>query len=116
MVHLETVKLQNEYFQQHKRAILEGNPNFKRFAMVHTNQVEYFKDKESLYKAYPNLAPEAEPVFGNFPMLVDIGKETNSVEYRKEQFKEREKKFNKDLAKLARENELLMIGRIELYD
>jgi len=107
-------RAQEKYFEQNKKEILEGKS--KRFAMVHTNQVEYFKDRESLYKAYPHLAPGAPSTLGNSPMFIDIGKETNSIEYRKEEFKKRENKFHKDLEKLAKESELIRMGRIELYN
>jgi len=75
------MQAQRRYFAEHKEKIL--GEKGARFAMIHSNKAEYFPDRNSLYKIYPHLAPEAEPTFGNFPMLVDIGGETGSLEYRK---------------------------------
>jgi len=100
MVDLGLMQAQNRYLAEHADEIYGTDA---RFAMVHSDKVEYFSNRESLYGRYPHLTPGASPTFGNSPMLVDIGERTNSVEYRKEQLKERKKKVGEDLERIVKE-------------
>ena len=111
MVSIDQMLAQEKYFYEHTEEIYRTNA---RFAMIHPNRAEFFPNKDSLYKAYPHLIPEAEPTFGNFPMLIDIGEITNSIEYRKEQIEKREKKIERDLERIAREYKEIIIDKNEI--
>jgi len=81
MVHLPTLENQREYFQKNEEEILNSG---HRFAVVETNSVNYFDNSEELYKEHPYFCPGSEPIYGTLPMFIDIGKLTNSLEYREE--------------------------------
>ncbi|MEX0920409.1 MAG: hypothetical protein WDZ69_02390 [Candidatus Pacearchaeota archaeon] len=84
MVHLPTIQERERNYRENKSEILSSG---HRFAVIGPNSIEYFDDKKSLYEEHPYFQPNPKtPITfgGTHPLLVDIGKKTNSSEYKLE--------------------------------
>ena len=104
MVHLPTLEAQERNFKTHKKQIYNSG---YRFAVISPNEIKYYNNKKSLYKDFPVFSPKSKPTFGTFSMLIDIGKETKSLEYRKERLEAEEKANKKNLEQVLKKmNEL----------
>lgn len=97
MVHLESIRRMEEFYEAHKDEILASG---HRFAVVETGNVSYFDSRDDLYKAHPYFNPQSPRLIGQLPRLVDIGKETNSREFRLEKLDEDKKRWDNDLVEL----------------
>jgi hypothetical protein len=106
MVHLETLHRQEEDYEKHKKEILSSG---HRYAVipVFSVSVEYFDSRESLYEKHPYFNPSGPHLYGTLPMLVDIGKETNSLEYQKEKLAEGIEEFNNGLVDILERGDRL---------
>ena len=105
MVHLQTLNEQIRFYEKHKKEILSFG---KRFAVITGSSVNYFDTRESLYKSHPYFKPDASIVFGTLPKLVDIWKENDTLEYRREQLEESKKIFDNSLVDILERGERLM--------
>ncbi len=103
MVHIPTQKKIRENYETHLEKILQSK---HRFAVVGNNSITYHDDRGEIYKEYPLLHPD-QKIFGTPPILVDIGKETNSFEYKKEQLAEDVENLDNLRTRLNREEQEL---------
>lgn len=104
MVCIPTVEEQEENFKKHRKEIMNSE---YRFAVIYTDKINYYRDRKSLYKAIPEFSPNAKPIFGTRPMLVDIGKETKSLEYRKEKLEQEKEECYKNLIRFVKKRDEL---------
>lgn len=95
MVHLFTLEKMMKNYEKNRDVILSSD---KRFAVVNTSSIQYFSTRSELYSAYPDFHPDAQMRFGTSPLLIDIGKETNSIDYQREVLESKRDKAQKDLS------------------
>ena len=99
MVSLDTLEEIEKNFKKHRKEILDSG---YRFAVIGRIEIYYSNHLDSVYEKYPDLNP-SKRFFGTPQKLVDIGKETNSLEYKKERIQERKEKYKNDLTKIVQE-------------
>ncbi len=99
-----TFEAMKKNYKKHKEEI--SNSGY-RFAVVYWDKIDYCNTLASVYKKHPILSPQKNYLDfdGPHPLLIDIGKETNSLEYRKECLHKRTEENRKLLEKLIFESE-----------
>jgi hypothetical protein len=111
MAHVQTLSQMQAYYTFNKDRIL--NPNY-RYAVVLTHSHSLFKTTRGLHSRYPCFKENAEPTYGTPPMLIDIGRELNSPQYRREQLKLNEIDWNLRFVELMNRHEKLSIEKASL--
>ena len=113
MVNVETMRRQNDFFESHRKEILSSG---HRFAVIPIfgGEVEYFDSRNSLYEKHPYLNPSGPHLYGTLPALIDIGKETNSLQYRKEKLAEEIASFDNGLVEILERGDKLAEEEAEL--
>lgn len=101
MVHLPTFNSMREHYGKHRKEILSADA---RFAVIDRDlKITYYQDGKSLYSDHEYFAPGAPIILGTLPMLIDIGKETNSPEYQREVLESRKENAQRNLLESRRE-------------
>ena len=91
MVCIDTVNRMKKNLETNLKKIKESK---YRFAVVNTDSITYYNNRYSLYRENPSLKPGSPPMAGTLPLLVDIGRLTNSIEYQREQINEEEEQLD----------------------
>lgn len=114
MVHLDSIRRMDRTYREHKKEILSSG---HRFAVISGwGEIDYFDSRSELYEAHPCFSPDAEPIFGTLPKLIDIGKKTKSRDYRIERLNEREVDLKCEEEKLSARRASLDCERQALQD
>lgn len=69
MVHLKTLSRIEENFRNSYDKIRKSGYSF---AVVHSDKIEYYDCRNSLYMAHPYFRPESDVICETSPLLVDI--------------------------------------------
>lgn len=111
MVHLQTLREQNEYYDKNREKIL--NPDHK-YAIIDGNTHTFYDRLKDLYKDHPHFKPNAQAVYGTLPLFIDIVAELRLPKYQKRALKEKLKNWDEDFLKLMERHERLLQERANL--
>lgn len=101
MVNVDTLNQMQRFYKENESEILASD---SRFAVITPGlELAFYSDRDSLYSEYPDFAPGAPIKFGTGPMIIDIGKETNSPEYQREVLESRKENAQRNLLESRRE-------------